>query len=74
MKLNKSIITGIIIFLIFWLTSIILEIKWISFIGLAIFLLISFFDVLKKGNKDEIKTQILLIVLIVIIQILGIIF
>ncbi|MEB7725124.1 hypothetical protein [Mammaliicoccus fleurettii] len=74
MKFNKSIVIGIVIFLIFWLASLILGISWISYIGLAIFLVISFLDVFKNGSKEEIRTQIWLIILIIILQFIVFIF
>lgn len=74
MKFNKSIVIGIGIFLIFWLASLILGISWISYIGLAIFLVISFLDVFKNGCKEEIRTQIWLIILIIILQFIVFIF
>lgn len=69
MKLNKSVIFGLVVFLIFWIVSFCLEVLWLSYIGLAIFLIFSVLDVFRRGDKKEIKTQIIFIILIIFLQI-----
>ncbi|MGS2602123.1 hypothetical protein [Mammaliicoccus sciuri] len=71
MKLNKSVIFGLVVFLIFWIVSLCLEVLWLSYIGLAIFLIFSVLDVFRRGDKKEIKTQIILIILIIFLQIIA---
>ncbi|MEB6216185.1 hypothetical protein MXL65_13255 [Mammaliicoccus sciuri] len=71
MKLNKSVIFGLVVFLIFWIVSLSLEVLWLSYIGLVIFLIFSVLDVFRRGDKKEIKTQIILIILIILLQIIA---
>lgn len=71
MKLNKSVIFGLVVFLIFWIVSLSLEVLWLSYIGLVIFLIFSVLDVFRRGDKKEIKTQIILIILIIFLQIIA---
>jgi len=71
MKLNKSVIFGLAVFLIFWIVSLSLEVLWLSYIGLVIFLIFSVLDVFRRGDKKEIKTQIILIILIIFLQIIA---
>lgn len=71
MKLNKSVIFGLVVFLIFWIVSLCLGVLWLSYIGLAIFLIFSVLDVFRRGDKKEIKTQIIFIILIIFLQIIA---